>query len=146
MPGATSTSSLAAANPRQASPCGSCSTTLRSFTHCWRPYLTFSARVGAANAATAAAEAESVELDGRRLDGFEDRSGDEPDRSHPSLRVGAVVDAEAGVNEHQAVVGFDQQHVAYALRTANGVHGAAVEMVDLHRFARPRPLSSMLQL
>ena len=93
-----------------------------------------------------AAEAESVELDGRRLGGFEYRSGDEPDRSHPSLRVGAVVDAEAGVNEHQAVVGFDQQYVAYALRTANGVHGAAVEMVDLHRFARPRPLSSMLQL
>ena len=93
-----------------------------------------------------AAEAESVELDRRRLGGLENRSGDEPDRSHPPLRIGAVVDAEAGVDEHQAVVGFDQQHMAHALRTANRVHGAAVEMVDLHRFRRFRSSTSMVQL
>ena len=85
-----------------------------------------------------AAEAESVELVGRRLGGLEHRSGDEPDRPHPSLRIGAVVDSEAGVDEDQAVVGLHQQHMAYALGTANRVHGAAVEMVDLHRSARPQ--------
>ncbi len=92
-----------------------------------------------------AAEAESVELVRRRLGGLEHGPGDEPDRSHPSLRVGAVVDSEAGVDEDQAVVGFDQQHMADALRPADRVHGAAVEMVNLHcspagASTSPRPI------
>ena len=92
-----------------------------------------------------AAEAESVELVGSGLGGSKLGSGDEADRSHPPLRVGAVVDSEAGVDEDQAVVGLHQQHVAHALRSANRVHGAAVEMVDLHwsparASTSPRPI------
>ncbi len=178
MPGAMSSSSFAAANPRQASPVGSCSTTSRSFAHCCRPYLTRSARVGdgerrdrfgrgdvklrvrkvrrAADmvavqvgqddvADVLAAVPQSVELVGRRLACLKDRPGEEPDRAHPSFRVGAVVDAVAGVDEDQTVVGLHHQHMTDALRTANGVHGAAVEMVDLHcsptrASTSPRPI------
>lgn len=35
-------------------------------------------------------------------------------RPDASLRVGAVVDSEAGVDENQTVIGFDQQHVTDA--------------------------------
>ena len=53
-----------------------------------------------------AVEPQSVELVCRRLGGLEHRSGDEPDRSHPLLRVGAVVDSESGIDEDQSVVGL----------------------------------------
>ncbi len=80
-----------------------------------------------------AAEAESVELVCRRFGRDEHRPGEEPDRPHPSRRVGAVVQAEAGVDEDQTVVGFDEQDVTDAYRSTRRVHGAAVEVVDLHR-------------
>ena len=67
------------------------------------------------------------------LGGEEFRPGEEPNRPHPSLRIGAVVDAEAGVDENETVVCFQQQDMAYAYGPLRGVHGAAVEVVDLHR-------------
>ncbi len=45
--------------------------------------------------------------------------------------IGAVLEAEAGVDEHQPVVGLDEQHVAHD-GGARCVHGAAVEVMDLH--------------
>ena len=79
-----------------------------------------------------AAEAESVELVCRGLARHEHRSGDEADRAHPCWRVGAVVDPEAGVDENQAVIGLDEQHMTDAVGRARRVHRAAIEMVDLH--------------
>ena len=67
-----------------------------------------------------AAESEPVELVCRGLGGDEYRPGEEPNRPHPSLRIGAVVDAEAGVDENQAVVCFEQQDMAYAYGPAGG--------------------------
>ncbi len=64
-----------------------------------------------------AAEAESVELVCRGFGGTKLGPREEPDRPDPSLRVGAVVDAESGVDEDQAVVGLDQQDMTHADRS-----------------------------
>ena len=79
-----------------------------------------------------AAEAELIELVGRGLGGDEHRPGDEPHRPDPFCRIGAVLEAEAGVDEDQAVVGLDQQNVADTVRGPRRVHRAAVEMMNLH--------------
>ena len=83
-----------------------------------------------------ALKAHPVELVCDGLGGFENRPGDEADRPDPALWVCAVVDTEAGVDEDEAVVGFQEQDMAYAFRALDRVHGAAVEMVDLHRLPR----------
>ena len=66
-------------------------------------------------------------------DGFlvaQNRPDNVTSRSH-ARRIGAVQRAEATVHQDQAVVGLDQQHVADH-RSGRQVHGAAVEMMDLH--------------
>ena len=78
------------------------------------------------------AEAESLELVGRGLGMDEHRPGDEPHRPDPSWRIGAVVKAEPGVDEDQAVVGLDQQHVTNTVGSPRRVHRAAVEVMNLH--------------
>ena len=51
--------------------------------------------------------------------------------------VVAVVRTVAGVDEHQAVVGLDEQHVADHWRCDVRVHRPAVEVVDLHSSPDP---------
>jgi hypothetical protein len=76
------------------------------------------------------AEAELFELVGRGLGRDEHRPGDEPHRPDPSWRIGAVVKAKPGVDEDQAVVGLDQQHMTNTVGSPRRMHGAAVEVMN----------------
>jgi hypothetical protein len=77
------------------------------------------------------AEAEGFHLcDGSLLE-IKDRPTEEPYRPQPGPGARAVVGAEAGVDEDEAVVGLDQQHVADQ-RCGRQTHRAAVEVVHLH--------------
>ena len=76
-------------------------------------------------------------------DGFvvvEDRPDHVPGRPNP-LGIVAVMRAVATVNQDESVVGFDQQHVADH-RCGRHVHGAAVEVVNLHASGTPRRAAS----
>ena len=91
------------------------------------------------------AEAELVDLVRRRFGGHQHGSGDEPDRPHSSRRIGAVVQAETGIDEDQPVVCLDEQHVTDTRGSAGKVHRAAVEVVNLHcsptrASTSPRPI------
>ena len=68
------------------------------------------------------AEAELVDLVRRRFGGHQHGSGDEPDRPHSSRRIGAVVQAETGIDEDQPVVCLDEQHVTDTRGSAGNVH------------------------
>ena len=77
-------------------------------------------------------EAELFELVGRRLGRDEHRPGDEPHRPDSFGRIGAVLEAEPGVDEDQAGVGLEQQDVTNTVGRPRRVHGAAVEVTNLH--------------
>src|SRR6185437_15431690 len=70
------------------------------------------------------------DLAGDRLLVAQDSSDYVLGRSHPR-RVGAIICAEAAVDQDQPVVGLDKQHVADH-RGGRHVHGAAVEVMNLH--------------
>ena len=146
MPGDTSLSSLAAANPRQFSPSGVCSTILGPCAHrtgrnrnrsprvggphcnerlrCGDVYLSLGEIGYTANvvvveisdddvAHVVTAKAKSLNLiDGGFL-AVEHRADEASGRSDPPGRVVTVFRSEARVDQHQTVLGLDEQHVAH---------------------------------
>ena len=59
-------------------------------------------------------------------------------RSNAASRIAAVPCSETGVDQHQPVGGFDQQHVTHHLAAPERIQGSAVEMVNLHRCSSTR--------
>jgi hypothetical protein len=78
-------------------------------------------------------EAETFDLSYRGLVAVERRPEQEPRRPQSARRIGDVIDAEAGVDENQTVVGFDEQDVADLPWCPRRKHGPAIEVVNPHR-------------
>ena len=66
----------------------------------------------------------------RRIQNWADQM---PRGSHPPGWIAAILRSEAAVDQHQTVIGLDEQHVADHLAAPERVHGSAVEVVNLHR-------------
>lgn len=80
------------------------------------------------------AEAQRFDLPGRGLGAAQRGADNVPGKAEARRRVGAVLETEAGVDENEAVIGLDEEHVADQQQTG-GLDGAAIQVVDLHRCA-----------
>lgn len=86
-----------------------------------------------------APEAEPFDLSDRRFLVVEERPEEAAGRAYAMCRIVAVIQSVSAVDEKQAVVRLDEQHMADQSPSTPRMHRSTVEVVNLHE---PSPASN----